>query len=426
MMSMGMLSFLLFGVFLILVFLNVPIAVSMGVASLFGMAYCGFSFDVFANMMLTAIAKPTLLAIPYFILAGVIMEYAGISRRIVDFADAMLGHVRGGLAIVVVVACCFFAAISGSAPATVAALGGVLIPAMTRNGYKIGFSSALLASAGAIGVIIPPSISFVVYAMLTGVSVSDMFMAGIVPGVLMGVALVIAAFFVIRKDTEIKVQPKQPAGVRWKAFKEAFWGLMSPVIILGGIYSGIFTPTEAAGIAVVYGLFVGLVIYKDMKVKDLWKLSVQSAVSCATIMFILGSASLFSWILSTSGLADYLSQALMSVCTNKVILLIVVNVLFLIAGCFIDFISACYIFLPILVPIINSYSYSLVAFGVLMTVNFAVGQITPPVGTNLYVASNIARIKMHEIVRHVGPFIIAGFIVTLLITFFPEISLLLV
>ena len=421
-----LLSLLLFGLFFLLVFLNVPIAVSMGIASLCALAFTGMKFSVFGNIMITAIAKPTLLAIPYFILAGVIMEYAGISRRLIDFAEAMVGHRRGGLAIVVVICCCFFAAISGSAPATVAALGGVLIPAMKRNDYNVGFSSALLASAGAIGVIIPPSIAFVVFAMLTGASVADMFTAGILPGVLMGASFIIAALIVLRKDKNIKTLPKASAKVRWKTFKDAFWGLLSPVIILGGIYSGKFTPTEAAGVAVVYGLFVGLVIYKEMKLKDLWRLCIESAVTCATVMFILGVASLFSWILTTSGLATNLSEALMNICTNKEIMLIVVNILFLIAGCFIDFISACYIFLPILIPILNNYNYSIVAFGVLMTVNFAIGQITPPVGIDLYVACNIAKIKMEEIVKHVVPFIIAGIIVVLLCSFFPQISLLLI
>ena len=423
---MILLSLLLFGLFFLLVFLNVPIAVSMGIASLCALAFTGMKFSVFGNIMITAIAKPTLLTIPYFILAGVIMEYGGISRRLIDFAEAMVGHRRGGLAIVVVICCCFFAAISGSAPATVAALGGVLIPAMKRNGYNVGFSSALLASAGAIGVIIPPSIAFVVFAMLTGASVADMFTAGILPGVLMGASFIIAALIILRKDKNIKTLPKASAKVRWKTFKDALWGLLSPVIILGGIYTGKFTPTEAAGVAVVYGLFVGLVIYKEMKLKDLWRLCIESAVTCATVMFILGVASLFSWILTTSGLATYLSEALMNICTNKVIMLIVVNILFLIAGCFIDFISACYIFLPILIPILNNYNYSIVAFGVLMTVNFAIGQITPPVGIDLYVACNIAKIKMEEIVKHVGPFIIAGIIVVLLCSFFPQISLLLI
>lgn len=424
--SMTILSILLFGVFFLLVFLNIPIAVSMGISSLCALAYVGMKFDVFANIMLTAIAKPTLLAIPYFILAGVIMEYGGISKRLIDFAEAMVGHRRGGLAIVVVICCCFFAAISGSAPATVAALGGVLIPAMKRNGYGVGFSSALLASAGAIGVIIPPSIAFVVFAMLTGASVANMFTAGIIPGILMGIAFVIASLIVLRKDENIKSLPKASGKVRWKTFKDAIWGLLSPIIILGGIYTGIFTPTEAAGVAVVYGLFVGLFVYKEMKMKDLWRLCIESAVTCATVMFILGVASLFSWILTTSRLAAFLSEGLMSICTNKVIMLVVVNVLFLIAGCFIDFISACYIFLPILTPILNNYNYSIVAFGVLMTVNFAIGQITPPVGIDLYVACNIAKIKMAEIVKHVWPFVIAGIIVVLLISFFPQISLLLI
>ncbi len=422
--SIGILAAILFGGFFLLVLFNVPIAVSMAISSLAALAYAGFSLEIFANIMMTAIAKSTLLAIPYFILAGVIMEYAGISRRLISFADAMVGHVRGGLAIVVVVACCFFAAISGSAPATVAALGGVLIPAMSANGYKVGFSSALLAASGGIGIVIPPSIAFVVYAMLTGVSVSDMFTAGFVPGILMGVAFSVTALIMLGKDTDIKPKPKASAKERWNSFKDAIWGLLSPVIILGGIYTGIFTPTEAAGIAVVYGLFVGLFVYKEIKIKDIWKLSVDSAVMCATVMFILGAASLFSWILTTSNIATTLSQMLIAVCDNQYVFLLIVNVLFLVAGCFIDVISAFYIFLPIFTPVLRNYNYSMVCFGVLMTVNFAIGQITPPVGTDLYVAANVAKIKIKEMLPYVWPFIIAGFIVVLLISFFPQITLL--
>lgn len=348
------------------------------------------------------------------------MDYAGISSRLINFANACVGHRKGGLAVVTVVVACFFAAISGSGPATVAAIGGVLIPAMVAQGYNKNFSTALVASSGGIGMIIPPSIPFIIYAMLAEVSVGTMFIAGIVPGILFGVFFSIAALLYLRKDKNVIQQERQPIKVRVETFKEAFWALMMPMIILGGIYGGIFTPTEAAGVAVVYGLFVGIFIYKEIKLSQLWKVFVDASVSSAIIMFIMGCAGAFTWILTTSGVAKQLTDGLLSLTSSDTVMLLIITLIFLIAGCFVDSASGFYLLLPILLPIIKEMNYSLVAFGVIATANFAIGQVTPPVGSNLFVACNIANISMKDIVSKIWPFIIAGILCLLLITFIPQ------
>ena len=415
-----MIGIVLLGTFFGLLIIGVPVAASMGLAAMAGILNMGFKISVFPTVFYSAFAKYTMLAIPFFILAGVIMDYAGISKRLINFANACVGHRKGGLAVVTVIVACFFAAISGSGPATVAAIGGVLIPAMVKQGYDKNFSTAIVASSGGIGMIIPPSIPFIIYAMLAEVSVGTMFIAGIIPGLLFGIFFTGAALLYLRKDKNVILQEKQSAAIRWKSFKEAFWGLMMPVIILGGIYGGIFTPTEAAGVAVVYGLFVGLFIYKDLKLKQLWNIFVDAFVSSAIIMYIMGCAGAFTWILTTSGVTQILTNALLSLTNNNSVMLFIITILFLIAGCFVDSASGFYLLMPILLPIIKHLDYSLIAFGVIATANFALGQVTPPVGSNLFVACNIANVSMKDLVSKIWPFIIAGLLCLLLITYVPS------
>ena len=416
-----MIGFVLIGMFFFLLLMRVPVAASMGLAAFAGIINMGFKISVFPTVFYAAIAKYTMLAIPFFIVAGVIMDYAGISSRLINFANACVGHRKGGLAVVTVIVACFFAAISGSGPATVAAIGGVLIPAMVRQGYNKDFATALVASSGGIGMIIPPSIPFIIYAMLAEVSVGTMFIAGIIPGILFGVFFSVAALIYLRNDDNVIRQEKQPLSVRMKAFKEALWAIMMPVIILGGIYGGIFTPTEAAGVAVVYGLFVGIVVYREIKLRQLWKIFVDSAVSSSIIMFIMGCAGAFTWILTTSGVAQQLTHALVAITDNDAVMLMIITIIFLIAGCFVDSASGFYLLLPILLPIIREMEYSIIAFGVIATSNFAIGQVTPPVGSNLFVACNIANISMKALIAKVWPFIIAGVLCLLLITYIPQI-----
>ena len=419
-----MIGLILFGSFFLLVFLNVPIAVSLGLSTLVSMKYLNFSFGTFPDTMYTSIGKFALLAIPFFILAGSIMDYAGISKRLIRFANVCVGHRKNGLLAVVVIVACFFAAISGSGPASVAALGGILIPALANAGYDKGLSTALIAASGAIGIVIPPSIAYVVYASISDVSVGQLFMGGIIPGIIVGVCYYFAAAIASR-GKDIKQQPKASGKERWNAFKDAIWALLMPVIILGGIYGSIFTPTEAAGVAVVYGLIVGLFIYREIKVKDLWSLFVDSAVSSGTVLYIIASAAVFAYILTTSHLAANLSAALLAISSSKYVLLLLINIIFLIAGCFLDANSAFYILIPIMMPIVRAVGIDPVHFGVFTTVNLAIGLITPPVGINLYVGARIANLPAGEVIRKIIPFLIAGIIGLLIITYIPGVSLLL-
>ena len=423
-----MISAVLFISFFVFLIMGVPIAICLGLSSVCAILYSGTSLTIVATNMYAGISKFLLLAIPFFVLSGNIMAKAGISKRLVRFVDTCVGHKRGGIAIVCVIVACFFGAISGSGPATVAALGAVLIPAMVeRGGFSAPFSTALMATSSSIAIVIPPSIAFVVYASITGVSIADMFMAGIVPGILMGVALVIVVMVEARKKGIQPAQKKATAKERWDAFKDAFWGFLMPVIILGGIYGGIFTPTEAAAVSVVYGLFVGMVIYREVKLKDLFDICVDSAKTTGGIMLIVASASLFSYVCTKFGIADAASALLGSIAHNQFTFLLIVNIIFLIAGCFIDANSAMYIFIPVMLPVCKALGYDVVAFGVMATVNLAIGQVTPPVGVNLFVAIGIKIKKgmedtLQEISKAVMPMLAACVAVLLVVTYIPVTS----
>ena len=423
-----MISAVLFISFFVFLIMGVPIAICLGLSSVCAILYSGTSLTIVATNMYAGISKFLLLAIPFFVLSGNIMAKAGISKRLVRFVDTCVGHKRGGIAIVCVIVACFFGAISGSGPATVAALGAVLIPAMVeRGGFSAPFSTALMATSSSIAIVIPPSIAFVVYASITGVSIADMFMAGIVPGILMGVALVIVVMVEARKKGIQPAQKKATAKERWDAFKDAFWGFLMPVIILGGIYGGIFTPTEAAAVSVVYGLFVGMVIYREVKLKDLFDICVDSAKTTGGIMLIVASASLFSYVCTKFGIADAASALLGSIAHNQFTFLLIVNIIFLIAGCFIDANSAMYIFIPVMLPVCKALGYDVVAVGVMATVNLAIGQVTPPVGVNLFVAIGIKikkgmEVTLQEISKAVMPMLAACVAVLLVVTYIPVTS----
>ena len=420
-----MISAILFISFFIFLILGVPIGICLGLSSVCAILYSGTSLTIVATNMYSGISKFLLLAIPFFVLSGNIMAKAGISKRLIKFVDTCVGHKKGGIAIVCVIVACFFGAISGSGPATVAALGAVLIPAMVeQGGFSAPFSTALMATSSSIAIVIPPSIAFVVYASITGVSIADMFMAGIVPGLLMGVALVIVVMLEAKKHNIKPSREKASGKERWDAFKDAFWGFLMPIIILGGIYGGIFTPTEAAAVSVVYGLFVGMVIYREVSIRDMFDILVDSAKTTGGIMLIVASASLFSFVCTKFGIADAASNLLGSIAHNQFTFLLIVNIIFLIAGCFIDANSAMYIFIPIMLPVCKALGYDVVAFGVMATVNLAIGQVTPPVGVNLFVAISIKikkglEVTLQEISRAVVPMIAACVAVLLIVTYIP-------
>ncbi|CAM5204556.1 C4-dicarboxylate transporter DctM subunit OS=Ureibacillus acetophenoni OX=614649 GN=SAMN05877842_102195 PE=4 SV=1 [Ureibacillus acetophenoni] len=426
----------LFGSFLALIALRVPIAASLAVSSVIVLFISnGFgSFEVVTDIMYTSVAKFTLLAIPFFILAGVIMDHIGISKRLIDFAQALVGHRKGGIVLVTVIVAIFFAAISGSGPATVAAIGGILIPAMIKNGYRKETAGGLVASAGAIGIIIPPSIAFIIFAIVAGdqipITINRLFMAGIIPGILVGIGLFIAGMYVRNRDikrgifnqsVELQVR-KSTSKEKWDAFVKAIPGLLMPVIILGGIYGGFFTPTEAAVVAVMYGLIIGIFILRKGYFKVLYRIFIESALQTAVVMIIVSAAFVFAYIVTTEQIAATVSDVVLGITDNKYIILLLVNIILLIAGAFIDAISAYYIFVPILLPIMLQLNVDPTVFGVFMTINLAIGLFTPPVGLNLYVAASMSKTNILQISRGVVPFIIASIVVLLIVTYIPIIT----
>lgn len=422
----------LFISFAVLLLMGTPIAICLGSSSVAAMLVDGAGKPLEAVMTTlprifsSSTSKFVLLAIPFFILGGNIMEKAGISERLINFAQSCVGHMKGGLIVVMVSVACFFAAISGSGPATVAALGMILIPAMVNAGYTAPFAAALMAAAGAIGVVIPPSITFVVYGSIADTSIGTLFLAGLVPGLLMGLALILTALWIGRR-MEVELIPKATAAERWRAFKEAFWGLLMPLIILGGIYGGIFTPTEAAAVSVVYGLFVGAFIYRTLKLRDLYDIFVDSTATTAVVMFITATASLFAYILTRARLDIAISSGLTELTGgNWIMFLLIVNLVLLLAGCFLDSTSALFIFTPLFVPVATALGIDLVHFGVLMIVNLAIGLITPPVGVNLYVGCGIGKIDLKQMSMAVLPLVAASLLVLALVTYMPFISLMFV
>ena len=422
-------AFVLFFVFALLLLLGTPIAVCLGISSILSMLVLGAGRPVSVvlgtvpQLVSAATSKSVLLAIPFFILGGNIMEKSGISGKLINLAESCVGHLKGGVAMVCVIVACFFAAISGSGPATVAALGLILIPAMVKVGYDAPFAAALMATAGAIGVIIPPSITFVVYGSISDTSIGDLFISGVLPGLLMGAALIIITLWLGRKS-DLKRLPRCTGAQRWEAFKGAFWGLLMPVIILGGIYGGIFTPTEAAAVSAVYGLVIGVFVYRTIKMKQFIKILIDTASTTATVMFITAAATLFAYVLTRARIDVAISGLLTDVAGgNKIIFLLIVNVVLLLAGCFLDSTSALYIFTPLFVPVAQALGMSMVHFGTIMIVNLAIGLVTPPVGVNLYVACGIADVDLRKISVSVVPLLVASLVVLLLVTYVPSLSL---
>jgi len=423
-----MVGLVLLGIFVVLLALGAPIAICLGTSSVAAILVQGAGKPIEAIMSVlprlcsSASSKFVLLAIPFFILSGNVMEKAGISGRLINLAEKCLGHIKGGMAIVCVVVSCFFAAISGSGPATVAALGLIMIPALVKAGYPAAFSCALMAAGGAIGVVIPPSITFVVYGSIADASITNLFIAGMVPGLLMGAGLIVAALILGRK-MNLTVKERAAGRERWQAFKDAFWGLLMPVIILGGIYGGIFTPTEAAAVSVFYGLFVGVFIYKEIDVKKTIDIMIDSCSTTATVMFITMGATLFAYVLTRARLDQAIETFMLTVTGGSwIVFFLIVNIVLLIAGCFLDSTSALYIFTPLFAPVALELGIDPIHLGVVMIVNLAIGLFTPPVGVNLYVACGIGDIKIEEISKGIVPCLIAELAVLLLVTYVPGIS----
>ncbi|WP_406944858.1 TRAP transporter large permease [Halobacillus sp. SY10] len=416
-------TILLFSILILLFLINVPIAVTLGMAATIVFLIEGnLSIIVIVQRMFNSVDSFPLLAVPFFILAGKLMENGGISRRLIHFANVIVGRVKGGLAIVSIVACAFFAAISGSAAATTAAVGSLLIPAMVKKGYDKSFSTALQAAGGTVGIMIPPSVPLVLYGVTAGVSISDLFLAGIVPGVLVVGSLIVLVFFISVKEGYGGGESHSFKEFL-RAFADAILALLMPVIILGGIYGGIFTATEAAVVAVVYGLIVGVFIYREIKLPDLTEIFSSSVVISAVIMFIIAGASAFGYYLTRERIPAQLTEAMLGVTDNWIIALLIINLLLIFVGIFLETSAAIIILTPILVPIANAMGINLTHFGIIMIVNLAIGFITPPVGVNLFVAANIAGTKFEKLVRAIIPFIIIMIIDVLIVSFLPFLSL---
>jgi len=363
-----------------------------------------------------------LMAIPFFILASNIMSSGGVSKRLIDVCNAFVGHYRGGLAVASIVSCMFFAAISGSSPSTVVAIGSIMIPAMIASGYGDRYTVGLLGSAGSLGILIPPSIPMIVYGVATEQSVGKLFMAGVGPGLFMGSLFIITAVIYARVKG-FKGGTVVPWKDRFVLLWKALPGLFMPFLILGGIYGGIFTPTEAAAVAVFYALFVGLFVYRDLKIRDIPKVFVRSAVMMAMILFIITNAMLFAFILTTEGIPSAIAAFIIKNAVTPWVFLLFVNILLYFVGDFMEPSAAILILAPLFLPIVLQLNIDPIHFGIIMTVNMEIGMITPPVGLNLFVASGISGLSLWEVFKGAAPFMIVMLTALLIITYIPVISL---
>ncbi len=421
-----MTEIILFGSLALMILINIPIAISLGLASIFTLLYVGDPLGVVPAMMQATVQKFTLLTIPLFILAGALMDCGGISRRLINLANCFFGGIKGGMGFVAVIAAMFFAAISGSGTATVAAIGSIMIPAMIKEGYDSGFSSGLSAISGSLGTVIPPSITFIIYGMITGESIGDLFFAGIVPGCIFGGVLCIYTYFVSKKHGWGGNGKVASGKEIWKAFVDALWGLFSPIIVLGGIYSGILTPTESAATAVVYSFLVGVFVYKEIKFKNFLQSLFATGKTTGIILLIIMNAGIFSWVLTEQGIAARLTEFALSLTQDKLVMLIVINIVFLCAGCVMDNTSALFILVPIIMPIAKALDINMIHLGVVLVLNLSIGQVTPPVGPNLYVAADIAKVKFELIIRGITPLLLVSLVALLIVTFVPWFSLCLI
>jgi C4-dicarboxylate transporter DctM subunit len=412
-------GFVLGGAFFLLMALGMPIGLAIGVAATIVLLINGLPLQMVPQMMFTGNNSFALVAVPFFILAGDILAKGGISERIVAFAEASLGRIRGGLSIVSTVASMFIAAISGSGAATTAAVGSALLPELKEKGYDLDFSAALIAASGTIGVVIPPSVPMVLYAVIAGESVAKLFMAGFIPGALMGTGLILLALHVAKKRNYPAADPV-PKEEKRRRFKDSIWGLMTPVIILGGIFSGFFTPSEAAAIAVVYSLGVAFFVYRSMDWKKFYRLVVGAGVTSSLIMFIIATSKLFGWGLAFYEVPEAVASALLGVAGgNEAMVYLMILVIVLLAGMVMETASALIILTPIFLPTVIQMGGDLIHFGVMIAVGLAIGMATPPVAIDIYVASAITGLSVEEISRPIVPMVLVLMAVLLLTTYVP-------
>lgn len=403
--------------------IGMPIAFALLVSGVFLMLFLGiFDSQIIAQNLINGADNFPLMAIPFFMLAGELMNQGGLSRRIVEMAMTMVGHIKGGLGYVAIIASVLFASISGSAVADTAALGAILIPMMVKSGYDINRSSGLVAAGGIIAPIIPPSIGFIVFGVASGVSITKLFMAGIVPGLMLAVGLTITWMIIARKDN-VKVQPRASVKEMLNAFRQGIWALFLPIIIIGGLKFGIFTPTEAAVVAAVYALIVGLVVYRELKFKDLLPVFVHAAKMTSVVMFLVAAALVSSWLITVANLPAAVIELLDPFVSRPLLLLIMINLLVIIIGTAMDMTPTILILTPVLMPLVVAAGIDPVYFGVLFILNNAIGLLTPPVGTVLNVMCGISKISMEDIMKGIWPFLLVEVIILILLILFPSIVL---
>lgn len=416
-------TILLFGLFAVMMFIGVPLATAMGLSATVAIAAAKLGLLSVPISVYTGVAKYPLLAIPMFIFAGMVFERSGVALRLVNFTVALVGPLRGGLAIASIMVCMVLGGISGSGPVDAAAVAMVMIPGMAAAGYPKAFSAGLIAAAGSTAILIPPSIAFILYSVLVPqASVPALFAAGLIPGFLAGIALIIPAWALSVRHGFGLVGDDASCGSILIAFKEAIWGLLAPVIILGGIRSGYFTPTEAAVAAVFYGLFVGFFVYRTLTLRGIYELLVESAEVSAVVMMIIALSSVFAWAGSTLGAFEAMGNALIGISTSETMTLLAVVLVLIIAGMFLDGVSILFIFIPILLPVMTHFGWNAVWFGVIMTMCLAIGQFTPPLALNLMVTTRIADIGIEETVPWVLWFVLAMTIAMLLVVFVPQLA----
>ncbi|PWU67220.1 TRAP transporter large permease [Gracilibacillus dipsosauri] len=421
-----MTALLLFVSFIFFMIVRVPIGFSLGLACLVTIFYSGsVSPQYLVQGLVTSADSFPLMAIPFYILAGEVMGQGGISKRLFDFAKIFVGNITGGLAIATVITCIFFAAISGSGPATVAAIGGMVIPLMVKQGYDKKFATAIIVAAGTIGVIIPPSIPMVIYGVSASASIGDMFMAGIIPGLIVGLLLILYSYFYAKFHNYEKDIQSFSFQRLWNEFKEAAWSLAMPVIILGGIYGGVFTPTEAAVVATVYGLIIGVFVYRELDLKKLYNVFRNSALTTAVILIITGTATFFGRILSIENIPEIVASAITSISDNPIILLILINLFLLFVGTFMDVIASIIILTPILLPVALEIGVDPIHFGIILVVNLAIALITPPIGGSLFVGIGISRLSIWDLSKAIVPMFFLMVLALMIVTFLPQINLLL-
>lgn len=403
--------------------IGVPVAVSLGASTVLTMLlFTDLDVAAMPQLIFDGINKFALMAIPMFILAGNLLSKGGSARRIIDFAKSMVGHLPGGLPMSAIFACVIFAAVSGSSPATVVAIGSIMFVAIKEAGYPKEYAVGGITTAGSLGILIPPSVVMIVYGVTAEVSIAQLFMAGVVPGLMLG-GMMILQTYIGAKKLGFKATTPEPWSERIKKFFRAFWALLIVVVVIGGIYGGIFTPTEAAAASAIYALIISLFVYKDIKFKDLWDICLESAITTAMIFFIIANAVVFAYLLTSENIPQTIADSILAANIGKIGFLIIVNVLLFIMGQFMEPSSVVMIMVPLLLPIATALGVDPVHFGILLIVNMEIGMITPPVGLNLFVASGLTGMNLKDVIVSCLPWTLTLFIGLILVTYIPEISL---